>query len=620
MKKTLPLLLLILALVPRDSSAGPQLPTLIPADDPRIQYSGRIDFTDPKAPRFDWSGVSISVRFKGNAVGFFLVDGANNYNLTVDGKPATVWATTKAQTEYIAGHLKKGEHLARLSKRTEGYFGIATFKGVLLPKDGALLEAPPKPTRRIEFLGASWTCGYGNEGTSIHCPDLRPLENADLAFGPVAARMLGAEWHVTAYSGKGICRNYGAPKADSPDPYGILFDRTVQGDANLKWDFTAWVPDVVVINLGVNDYSTQPAPDPKVFISRYVELLGRVRAAYPKAWIVAFDATGWPDYLQYVQAAVAEFKKRGDGKTLSLEFPPYPPSEHACDYHPSVAADRQIAENLVPQISKLWAEDTTPAPDSAATSTPVTSDPSTASPTEPTADGAWNNGVKHEAFRYAFKGPLDEAMWERAQYSIDDSGSLTQPTDASDGAEALTLFVNRLAPPVGQHPFTAAGIQSRAFYGHGRFTVRMKSNIKSGTVSSFFLMNKWEPGRWFHKEIDIEFLGKDPRTVQFVTHRYYSDQGPQAMGHAHVVQLPFGYGDGFHDYSILWTKDKVEWSVDGKRIWETAENVPDVPLAIMMNHWGPDPTNEWSKNWVGPMDLDALPSKAEYQWVRYEPE
>jgi beta-glucanase (GH16 family) len=67
-------------------------------------------------------------------------------------------------------------------------------------------------------------------------------------------------------------------------------------------------------------------------------------------------------------------------------------------------------------------------------------------------------------------------------------------------------------------------------------------------------------------------------------------------------------------------KDKVEWSVDGKKIWETAQDVPDVPLNIFMNHWGPGPNETWSASWVGPMDLNALPSTAEYQWVNYEPD
>jgi hypothetical protein len=43
-------------------------------------------------------------------------------------------------------------------------------------------------------------------------------------------------------------------------------------------------------------------------------------------------------------------------------------------------------------------------------------------------------------------------------------------------------------------------------------------------------------------------------------------------------------------------------------------------MNIFMNHWGPSPKESWSASWVGPMDLDALPSKVEYQWVSYEPE
>jgi lysophospholipase L1-like esterase len=554
------ILLLILALFPTVLSAGGPSYDLIPPDDAHIQYSGRIDLSNPMAPRFDWPGVSITVRFKGQAVGFRLVDGFNNYNLTVDGKPTTVWATQAGQMDYVETGFSKGEHIAVLSKRTEGYFGTATFKGVLLAKGCVLLDPPPKPKRRIEFLGASWMCGYGNEGPGLKCPELRSVENNDLAFGTVAAKILKAEWHITAYSGRGIVRNYGDTKSESEVPYGTYFGRTLVNDATSQWDFNSWMPDVVVINLGVNDYSTQPQPDSDVFQVNYVELLTRVRAVYPKAWIVTYDATGWPDYIQHVRDAVAEFKKRGDTKTMSLEFAPVPLEDLACDYHPNVKADEHLGEDLAGKIAGLWddkagSEVLTPRA-SMPTATPTSSEPS---------DGVWAPGVKRESFRYDFKGPLDESIWERAKYSLDDVGSYVQPVEAKDGAEYLTLFVNRMKEAVGQHLFTGSGIQTHAFFGYGRFTVRMRSDIKPGTVSSFFLMNKWEPRNWFHKEIDIEFLGKGPKTVQFVVHRYHSDQGTSGMGKPFVYQLPFDYGDGFHDYSIHWTKDKVEWSVDGKK-------------------------------------------------------
>jgi beta-glucanase (GH16 family) len=582
----------------------------IPADDARIQYSGRFDFANPKAPRFDWPGVSITVRFKGKTVGFRLEDGANNYNLTVDGKPVTVWVTKKEETDCVVTGLSKGEHTAVLSKRTEGYFGTATFKGVLLAKSSVLLEPPPKPTRRVELLGASWVCGYGNEGPGLKCGTLRPFENNDLAFGAVAAKILKAEYHVTAYSGRGIVRNYGDAKNESDEPYGAYFGRTLVNDANSHWDFQNWTPDVVVINLGVNDYSTQPQPDPKEFQIKYLELLTRVRAAYRNAWIVTYDGMGWPDYIPHVRDAVEEFKKQGDSKVLSFEYASVPTEDLACDYHPNVKADQRLGEDLAKQIAGLW-------DDKAVTTTAV---PTSTSSSSDSSDSVWVPGVKREAFHYDFKGPLDETIWERARYSMDDVGSYIQPTEMQDGANGLTLFVNRLKENVGQHTFTGSGVMTRAFYGYGRFTVRMKSNIKPGTVSSFFLMNKWEPGHWFHKEIDIEFLGKGTKTVQFVVHRYYSDEGPGGMGKPYVYELPFGYGDGFHDYSIHWTKDKVEWSVDGKKVWETVENIPDAPMNIFMNHWGPSPKESWSAAWVGPMDLDVLPSTAEYQWVSYKPE
>ena len=39
---------------------------VVSPDSEKIRYMGRVDFTDPKAPRFDWSGIEISVNFTGS--------------------------------------------------------------------------------------------------------------------------------------------------------------------------------------------------------------------------------------------------------------------------------------------------------------------------------------------------------------------------------------------------------------------------------------------------------------------------------------------------------------------------------------------------------------------------
>ena len=42
---------------------------LIPPDNPRINYYGRFDFSDPLQPRFNWSGAIIEVTFPGPKIG-----------------------------------------------------------------------------------------------------------------------------------------------------------------------------------------------------------------------------------------------------------------------------------------------------------------------------------------------------------------------------------------------------------------------------------------------------------------------------------------------------------------------------------------------------------------------
>jgi hypothetical protein len=62
----------------------------IPADDPRISYIGRFDFSQPTAPTFDWPGVALEAAFSGYSLTVLLEDGSNWYNIYVDGVPAVL--------------------------------------------------------------------------------------------------------------------------------------------------------------------------------------------------------------------------------------------------------------------------------------------------------------------------------------------------------------------------------------------------------------------------------------------------------------------------------------------------------------------------------------------------
>ncbi|MGH7738667.1 MAG: SGNH/GDSL hydrolase family protein [bacterium] len=315
-------------------------------DDPRIQYSGRIDFSNPRKPRFDWSGVSIQIRFKGPSIGFLLEDVQNRFDVWVDGKSQTVLVSNPGQTFYPIEGLDPGEHRLQLTKRTEASWGVTTFLGLSLSDGVELLPAPPRLERKIEFIGDSWICGYGNEASSVHYDDLRPYENANQTFALVTSRELKAEAHLVCYSGRGLVRNYGDPQRQSAEPFPRLLDRRLCAEPQNLWDAASWIPDAVVIHLGTNDFSTEPHPDFRDFVESGAALLARLRSSYPQTSIFWFAPTDWPHCRQAVEAAVETRHRAGDARIHCVGYPPVPSNQMGCDYHPNAQVHQKLATRL----------------------------------------------------------------------------------------------------------------------------------------------------------------------------------------------------------------------------------------------------------------------------------
>src|SRR6187549_2953220 len=86
----------------------------IAADDKNIQYTGRIDFSDPKKPRFWAGGVYIQAKFKGTFCEILINDEerdkAHNYLMvSIDNEtPFKIKTTTKANTLTVAEGLSPG--------------------------------------------------------------------------------------------------------------------------------------------------------------------------------------------------------------------------------------------------------------------------------------------------------------------------------------------------------------------------------------------------------------------------------------------------------------------------------------------------------------------------------
>src|ERR1700729_3088658 len=165
-------------------------------DNPMIEYMGRVDFASPKLPRFANPGVTIRFRYGGAQCRVILHDEVpddkvHNYlvlilggdlgvyrvklakqtdTLTINGN-GRVWMDGEVLPSVVrpSSTLRKpdphGEHLVTICKATEG-IGWVEFEGVYAD---ALLPAPALPDRKIEFIGNSITCGFGNDTSGIPC-------------------------------------------------------------------------------------------------------------------------------------------------------------------------------------------------------------------------------------------------------------------------------------------------------------------------------------------------------------------------------------------------------------------------------------------------------------------
>jgi lysophospholipase L1-like esterase len=319
-----------------------------PSEQPGVRFVGRVDATDASNVRFAWSGTGIVARFLGTSIAARL-GGGQQYTVLIDGALQPKLAPSTA-TSVLAENLADGPHVVEIYRRTEANQGESIFSGFDLGA-GALLAPPAAPQRRIEIIGDSITCGYGNEGPDMNCGFTPDTENHYLTYGAIAARTLGAELSTVAWSGKGVVCNYGDDATSCTDPMPAYYDRTLPNRPDSVWTFSAWQPQAVVIHLGTNDFSTMVDPAQADFETAYAALLGRIRAAYPDAVILCTLGPGsgaeHTTALAFIENAVQSRVAQGDAKVTTFELPPTNSSDgYGCDWHPSLQTHERMAEAL----------------------------------------------------------------------------------------------------------------------------------------------------------------------------------------------------------------------------------------------------------------------------------
>ncbi len=326
---------------------------VVRADNANLQYTGRIDFADQAAPVISWPGTSIEGNFTGSTLAVTLDDqyGKNWFNVFIDGKldqPVIISAAKGGKTYEVATGLPAGTHRFLITKRTEGEEGATVFRGLELADGGKLLAPPPRKARKIAFFGDSITSGMGNESPDDGPDDKLKDKNNFMAYDAITARALDAEMHVVSQSGIGVMISW------FPFTMPQFYDQlSAVGNNDSRWDFSQWTPDVVVINLFQNDKwlidrekRLKPAPTDEQRIAAYKDLVKKIRAEYPRAYIVcalgSMDAVSpgskWPGY---VSSAVAQLRAEHDERidTLFFDYTGY-------DKHPRVKHHQANAAKL----------------------------------------------------------------------------------------------------------------------------------------------------------------------------------------------------------------------------------------------------------------------------------
>ena len=364
----------IFALVGQLVTARETLPikgTVISPSDKHILYTGRISFTNPKRPAFNYPGTQIIAAFEGTSLKMIAKPGSGYYMAQIDGaEPFKVSFMEKRDSVVsLATALPEGRHLVRLMYIIEGYEFYPEFWGFVLDKGKTLVEAPALPSRKIEFIGNSITCGYGNEGLKPYEGFDYSTENHYYSYASITARTLDAQHWVVARSGIGAYRNYGEAKTGSPrscmpvqyEYIGYAYDLRLREEPTFlreKWDFNRYQPDVVCINLGTNDLSTQPY-DVNLLKQGYQRLLKMVRSNNPKAKIVflcgsMLNGKELEIAKQLLDEVTAEANKAGDKAVYRFNFTPQNGDlGYGNDWHPSILQHEKMAAELAAFLRAL---------------------------------------------------------------------------------------------------------------------------------------------------------------------------------------------------------------------------------------------------------------------------
>ncbi len=201
---------------------------------------------------------------------------------------------------------------------------------------------------------------------------------------------------------------------------------------------------------------------------------------------------------------------------------------------------------------------------------------------------------------------MDDAQWHRAHYQFN------HPAFDTDWSRAH-VFANgslrlKLAPQSGENRFLGASIRRQTPTHYGRYEAMLTAARGHGVITGFFLYTGPAYGAQ-HDEIDWEIFGQDTTTAQIA---WFTD----GTLHSQSIALGFDAAGGPNMYTIEWSADRIQWSVNGDVVFETREDIPHTPQRLFTNIWAADPSLQ---DWAGLAKSNTI-AEAQIHHLRFLPE
>lgn len=322
-----------------------------PGNDPHIRYMGRVELHGMQ-PRLWTSGAYFKITFSGDTCKVVLEDQIlygvqHNYiEVQVDGEePIRIRLNNKIDTILLIPNKKKSKHEAIVCKNTETGIGYIGVNEIIVSK---LLDTPKSKKSLFEFYGDSITCGASSDTSSVACGKGRweDQHNAYMSYGARTARKLDADFMLSSVSGIGLMHSCCNMNILMPQ----VWDKMDMREDSISWDFSL-IPNVVFVCLGQND----GIQDSIIFRQKYLSFLKQLRTKYVSQPIVLLtspmaDAKLRTFLKAQIETVIAQAKTEGLGDLYSYVFEKS--YNGGCDYHPSVAENKEISDLLVAYLRK----------------------------------------------------------------------------------------------------------------------------------------------------------------------------------------------------------------------------------------------------------------------------